>query len=256
MDTKVIFPREAYQHDWKIHYLYYLDIFKHLGWEIEYDWIPDLTTRINGKQVYFDYGDSNIPQDKGITTFKSHYVSAPEYFYPFAPISHYNWNYYYQLEKQIKYEPTKSKLIVSRQRPHCNNLKRRKMVQRFLKETYKDKAAVKHLRQADFWKDVENIKVAVCAPGFCNNMLDRGQLQYMSFGVCTISPNLPETLPYGKKLIDKVHYIRCKDDYSDLKAILDNFDLTRAKEIGYNAKELFNSSCVPEVLGPWILSKI
>ena len=112
--------------------------------------------------------------------------------------------------------------------------------------------------QIDYWMDINKCLVSVCVPGATNNMLDRGQWQYMAFGCCTISPILPELLPFDKKLIPDVHYIRCKDDYSDLLEKIEWCKQNREKciEIGRNAKKLFLETSTPEKIVEWVTLKL
>ena len=100
-------------------------------------------------------------------------------------------------------------------------------------------------------------------PGYSNNILDRGQFQYMAFGCCTISPKLPEILPFDNKLIDcHDYYIFINDDYSNLLNIITKLEqnhimsLSIMMDIGYEAKELFKRTSTPEVIGKWIESKL
>ena len=95
-------------------------------------------------------------------------------------------------------------------------------------------------------------------PGQNNGMLDRAQLQYMFFGCCTLSPILPEILPYQKQFIPNVHYVPLQDDYSDLYEKIEWVKQNRRKciKIGYNAKELCKENLNPVALVRWIKENI
>jgi hypothetical protein len=76
-------------------------------------------------------------------------------------------------------------------------------------------------------------------------------------GCCTISPNLPEILPCNYTLEPDVHYIKCKDDYSDL---IDKIEICKenpqfCKDIAQNAKKIGNF-CTAESLMKWIRMRI
>jgi hypothetical protein len=96
--------------------------------------------------------------------------------------------------------------------------------------------------------------VHVCVPGARNDILDRGQLQAMAFGCCTISPVLADCLAWNKELVPGVHYLSCANDYSDLIEKIEWCKSNRDKciEIGQNAKILFQETSVPSKLLEWI----
>lgn len=110
--------------------------------------------------------------------------------------------------------------------------------------------------QVKYWREINEIDCAVFVPGQNEHILDRGNLQYLAFGCYTISPDLPEVLPFNRALVPGVHYARCKDDYSDLIDIIMrkriNSNPTSYKKIGDNAKQLFQETCTPKAVGEWI----
>jgi len=221
---------------------------------------------LDSKQILIDFSDhpgdylSNWKDYDAY--FKFHYVEAIhgscETIYPFAPVSFYNWAEYYTLKKRIEYI-CNSNLILNMQKPSGAAVARRRLVQKMLTKRYHAHVAIGYTpAQDDYWKKINNCLVHVFVPGARNDMLDRGHLQYLAFGCCTIAPPIIDVLPYNEKLIPNVHYVQCKPDYSDL---LDRIEWVKenregAVEIGKNAKELFERSCEPGKLWNWILGKL
>ena len=158
--------------------------------------------------------------------------------------------------------------ISCRQRPYAGALERRIKVQKLLKDSFPNtgyapgqscNVLTDIVDQVRYWREINEIECAVFVPGYCNNIWDRGQAQYMAFGCYTISPSLPEVLPFNRLIIPGVHYAQCKDDYSDLVDLIMqkrlNSNQSSYKEIGENAKKLFQETCTPEAIGKWIKSK-
>jgi hypothetical protein len=198
--------------------------------------------------------DSKVPKYKAI--FKFHYEpslhGSYENIYPFSPVNFQNWTLYYDLLSKIEYKA--EGLVTCKQKPGGAAVERREMVQKMLRERYKVQFDKTILQERSFYLSINKTLVAVCAPGARNDMLDRGQAQYMAFGTCTISPKLLTLLSYGKELIPGTHYIECKPDYSDLiekiEWVRENKD--EAVQIGKNAKELFNETGLPIKQIEWI----
>lgn len=162
---------------------------------------------------------------------------------------------YNRIRSQFKY--TEPNTMFNMQIPNGAALKRRKDVQKALKKKYGHNSIAIKRKQEDFWMSHKKA-IAVCVPGAVNNMVDRGHMELIGLGVCTISPDLYTEFCYNKKLVPNEHYIQCKDDYSDLHDIID--DTLRnpklALEIGSNAKEFFDSYYTPEKYWEWIESNL
>jgi len=258
----VIFPRKLNQHYYDIHYAYVLELFRYLNCTIEFQDNLDVDNTafkvsINGKWFIFDFADSNQVRNLGdFPIFKFHTKHTDlDKVIPFSPVSFYNWKRYYELEKEINYVP-RIGYISSRQRPYAGATIRRYNVQKLLKEYFGSAVLTDLINQEDYWKEINNIQVAVMVPGQNNNIWDRGHSQYMAFGCCTISPNLPEVLPFGKIFIPDVNYIICKDDYSDLIDIIHNMTFDKCLSIGQQAKQLFQKTSTPDALGRWIKEQL
>ena len=274
----VMFPQKTDQRYYDIHFLYVLNIFKYLNCRISYEIRPDFIVTINGKDFLFDYWDKADVQESSLPTFKFHCEKETDRVFCFPPVSFYDWDRYYQLEKDIVYDPLQSFLISSRQRPYGGALKRRIDVQKVLRSMVDDSDRINKehgwvvdeknsmmlltdiINQEDYWREINDIDIAVFVPGHHNQMIDRGHLQYLAFGCYTISPLLPEILPFNNILVPGVHYAQCKDDYSDLINIIMskhvNSNQTSYKDTGENAKKLFKKTCTPEAIGKWIQSKL
>ena len=216
-------------------------------------------------KILVDFSDHTawLPAWDGlISYFKFHYVErihgVHEKMYPFAPVSFYDWNQYAILKSKIIYR-CNSDVVLNMQNPHGGALERRTSVQKMLKESYGKLAVIERTpSQVEYWKRINDCLVHVFVPGARNDMLDRGQLQYMAFGCCTVAPPIVDELPYGRKLLPGTHYVQCNSDYSDL---LDKIEWCRNNrsacvEIGRNAKQLFEATCLPDKLWNWILEKV
>lgn len=94
-------------------------------------------------------------------------------------------------------------------------------------------------------------KVCVFAPGVSNTGLDRSPIMAMSVGACVIHPEIKAVLPLGQ-LIPGVHYLKCKDDFSDLEELI-NTPLNTRLQIGQNAKVFFKRYLTPTPLVNYIL---
>jgi len=254
----IVFPAYNAQRYWNIHYTYVLNIFKALHCNITFE--PNLyfIVSINGQKVLFDYADTSDVPDCPIKIFKFHTHIYTEKVIPFSPVSFYDWEQYKTLENQIQYKG-ESDIISCRQRAYANASVRRAKVQEMLKHEFRGILRINDISQEDYWKEIENILLAVFVPGFCNNMLDRAALQYMGLGCPIITTDIPEYLPYYEKPIAGKHYIKCNNDYSDLISIIKSyqtFNRHKLQEIGENAKELFQRTCTPVKIGQWIAQNL
>ncbi len=173
-----------------------------------------------------DYHDSPVAGEVGghVAVFKFHHrppateLPSPG-IYPISPISFYDWAKYEELCGEIKYRA--SGRVLNNQRPHTQNFQRRSYVRALLEKRYKGNVDLSVTPQLDFWRKVGGCLVAVCVPGARIDILDRGQLRYMAFGACTISPRLSIDLPCGERLVPGVHYLECRADWKDLIDVIE-----------------------------------
>jgi hypothetical protein len=257
---EVIFPQKTNQRYWDIHYSYVLNIFLYAKWQVSFRERDDFIVTINNEDFLFDFWDTSEVRQSNLRTFKFHTKEADlDKVIPFAPVSFYDWDKYYAMEKEIKYDPTKS-LISCRQRPYAGALERRTQVHAMLKAKFGSIIATELVGQESYWKEAGDMGLSICVPGFCNNMIDRGQLQYMGLGCCTVSPHLPEILPFRKKFIHHENYLQCLDDYLTVEYYIasqqNGINRTLYSEIGEKAKQLFKDTCTPESLAKWIIQQI
>jgi len=213
-----------------------------------------MRTLIDGKEIFFDFADDSEYIAKERPSFKFHYRGGEKNMYAFAPPSFYNWDEYFALSEKLKYKAVG--YISNRQTPYGNGIERRRLTRTILNTI--GGGEYKLMGPSEYLKDMPNCLVSVCAPGQNAHILDRGQFQYMGLGACTISPSLPEILPFNKVLIPGAHYIECKEDFSDL---LDKVEWCKSNtqgciEIGQNAKKLFQETSTPAKVVQWVRENI
>ena len=253
----MLFPRNYKKRFPRPHYAYLLNIFDYLEYDIKYRTTDEFEITLQGKTFYIDFTDFKKLDVVGKPLFKFHYHGGLENVYPFPPISFRYWHRYKLLQGQIEYKAT-GQISSRQQKEYKIYHTKREEIQNLLKNSVKLVETNLLPNQISYWMDINNCLVAVFVPGATNNMLDRGQWQYMAFGCCTISPKLPELLPFNKILIPGVHYIHCNDDYSDLPEKIEWCKQNREKciEIGRNAKKLFLETSTPEKIVEWIALKL
>lgn len=271
------FPKKLIEHSrdfhryYDTHIMYVHDIFKNSSSEsfhiifIEPKFLHKTKFEIfiNEIPVMFDFSDhldvlEDLSSYKAI--FKFHWNEERhghiKNMFPFSPISFYNWKDFAKISTNINYK-AKGK-ILNKQIPHANALERRNFVQSELLKKFPTETDISVVDQNTFFTAINDCLVSVCVPGARNNMLDRGQLQYMAFGCCTISPKLITKLSFNKELIPDVHYIECDENYSNLEDKINycKENSNKCIEIGMNAKKLFLETSIPDQQVQWILSKI
>jgi hypothetical protein len=221
---------------------------------------------INGKKIIVDFSNFHDVQDHLVKLdwpyLKFQYCTKEHSRYPnvyaFTKISFYNWQQFFDLKKKINYTCNTNR-IINMQRPRGAAIGRRNYVQKFLREKYGKDLVTEFTRdQVTFWNTINDCLVHVCVPGARNDILDRGQVQAMAFGCCTISPVISDCLARNWELTPGFHYVACKSDYSDLEDKIlwckNNRDI--CVKIGQNAQVLFNETSTPEKLWNWILEVI
>lgn len=213
--------------------------------------------KINGKIIMFDYQDfkslnSNYKNvDICLKTQYTDKVKNYDNVYPWSQISFNDWdNYYNHLSKEIKYT-AKTDIILNNQKSYGNAVDRRNTVKSILKKEYGSNVTIKHsLPQTDFFNLINKCLVYVHVPGYSNNMIDRAHVQMFGLGACVITTEIPNTFPNNKKPKPGIHYIKCKNDYSDLIELIEWCKSNREEcvKIGNNAKQLFNESLTPKAI--------
>ena len=256
---KAFFPRQNRQRYWNLHYKYVLNSLRAAGFEIVFQSGRDLDTvrfrlGIFGKEIIIDFRDFfdvDPIVETGIPYFKFH--RNPELkakysnLHPLGPVSADNWTVYEEIRRTGEYKATGNN-IMNNQRAYGDAIQRRRKVRSMLSQTFHGRMDFQIHRQPEFWKKGMNCLVSVCVPGARNDILDRGQVQFMGLGICTISPQLICELPYGKVPEPGVHYLECSPNYGDLSEKIRWCEENRERcvEIGRNSKALFEACCLPE----------
>lgn len=262
---KILFPRDTGQRYYRAHYAYLLNILKFMNldvelYEQEFRSVEGFILKVNGKRVLVDFWNFlKLVEDTDDfdTCFKYHYskehCGQKKNVYPIGIISFYDWKQYFELESSIKYNCYTDR-ILSNQKARMGAKVRRLYVQSMLREMYGHSLDIEITDVVAFWMKINSCLVSVCVPGQRNDILDRGQFQYMAFGACTISPRLNIILPYMKFLEPGVHYIECTEDYSDLIEKIEWCKGNREMciQIGQNAKKLFSETSTPSAIWTWM----
>lgn len=215
---------------------------------------------LNEKTIMFDYQDFKTLHSNyknADICFKTQYTDDLMHIknvFSWSQISFFDWDYFYKLRKTIKYDASGS-IILNNQRPYGNAIERRTYVQRILKNKYSTDVSTKYdLPQDAFLSNINQCLTYVHVPGYSNNMLDRAQIQMFAMGCCIITTKIPNILPNNLKPIPGEHYIKCKDDYSDLIELIEwcKDNRNACVEIGNNAKELFDLTLTPVSIEKYI----
>lgn len=220
---------------------------------------------IDGQQVIVDYSDHeamagsypDLPYLKFHYNHKLHGHLANVY--PIGPMLDIptldGYRAFFDMIKKPIYTCSGDR-IVNKQLARFGAKIRRSHVQHVLRNNFGSNADLRYesKNQHGFWEVHKDCLVAVCVPGARNDMLDRGHYEQLAMGVCVISPYINTALPYGKMLEDGVHFVQCKDDYSDLVELINWCAQNREKcrEIGDNAKALFAENCLPKPYWDWV----
>ena len=133
---------------------------------------------------------------------------------------------------------------------------RRAGVQALLRKWYGTNADTTfvHRNQKDFWKKVLNCFVSVVIPGACNSCIDRGHTEQFALGIAVVSPPLKTPFPFDILPQPGIHYVQCKDDFSDLRQVI-HWCYTNKDEcvrIGRNAADLYRACYAPKQYFAWI----
>jgi len=185
--------------------------------------------------------------------FKFHAIDGhPANVHPFPVVSFHDWTDFAKRQAVIRFGY--GDRIVSRQHPHGNAEVARHRIQGMLRAEFGGRVDTAVIRQAEFWSDINRASVGVFVPGARNDMLDRGQAQYMAFGCCTISPRLTTRLPFGRRIEPGVHHLACADDYTDLVDVVKWAEShpEHCRVIGRNAKQLFAETSTPRRIWRWV----
>ena len=262
---KILFPRDIGQKYYGAHYKFLLNIFEFMDLDIKLcDLEPSpsggFVIMIDDKRVLIDFSNflQPVDEDKDIDIYFKYeypidYRGQYKNMYPMGKISFHDWGDYFKLREVIKYN-CNTDVVLNNQRARHGAQERRLHVRKMLQDEYSGLVDVEITGKNEFWEKINSCLASVCVPGQRNDILDRGQFQYMAFGACTLSPRINIVLPYMKPLEPWKHYIKCADDYSDLIEKIEWCKEHRAQcvEIGNNAKKLFYETCIPSAIWAWM----
>lgn len=229
-----------------------------------------LTTKfeieIDGKSVLIDLADiekdaaQSLPIiDKFDAVFVVHWFNdihdGLDNVYPLCPVNFTDWSLFGELRQAVEFAPTKNKLILNNQRPMGDRWRREKTT-KLIKRHYPVQSDTMYYKnnQRKFFMNINNALVSIHIPGCRDDILDRGQTQMFGLGVCTISPFMKETFAGNIEVEAWKHYVPCERDVSDLidKVEWCKENIDKVKEIGENAKKLFDDNIHPKKLVEWI----
>ena len=276
---KICFPKFSNQRYYPLHFSHCLALFKELGWPVE-EYVDPTGERgcfkmyVDGVEVMVDFSDYGCEYVGPLPTLRFHKKrdQTEPNIYSFPQCSFWDWAEYREFEQQIKY--TATGLVMNNQRSANNNVARRDKVRRIVENwssqfkqpdsqgfgrsanglPLKCADTAWHNNKRKYWSTLNHCLVSIHVPGQNNNMLDSAQVQLMGFGVCTISPDLPEILPFDKTLVPGMHYVKCANDYSDLVEQIEWCRSHREEcmQIGRQAKQLFQETLTPQALSAWL----
>lgn len=277
----MLFPSESEGHKYNlIHFRFFVQYAKIAGITVEMIpsddrvFIPEnqlvFSCVVNDQQVIIDYADHSTRNWKNlypdIPYFKFQTTATnPRDLIPLGPpmvgvkrigTKGATMREYNHVRYHYNYEPGSA--ILCKQLPNGAATERRHHVHKLLKENFDNVDVAADSDQLEFWQAHENCLAAVCVPGATNNMVDRGHLELMGLGVCTVSPELRTLFPRYSQLTANHHYIQCADDYSDLVDILKRLEKNPAicRRTGANARQFYEKYYTPERYWQWILENI
>jgi len=104
---------------------------------------------------------------------------------------------------------------------------------------------------------VNDCLVAVTAPGTMPLQPDRTLMLLLAAGCGVITPKIPDVF-HKEQLVDGIHYISCKEDYSDVADIIREIDGRHEMltQIGFNAKTWFRRNMTPNAIWNLIVKSV
>lgn len=181
----------------------------------------------------------------------------------FPPIAFFDWPRFHELSAAIVYDASGDVILHKQIFPPSTSStgidlrRRRSAVQAELVARFGAFVDTAVDPQEEFWHKAGRCLVSVHVPGSHHHSLDRGQHQLMGLGVCTLSPEI-WTATLAERPQRDVHYVGCRDDYSDLPERIE-WCRSHRKEcvaIGRRAKEFFLAHSTPEAIWRHIKRRI
>ena len=247
-------------------YQYFVNAALYAGLEVTYDESLKAISNqaipffVDGVKCAYDISDYSVIQPQAWSAefkcyFMLHHLPVFDVYPNLGSVpqqSFFDWDEYNRLVEG-RYDCS-SDLIL-----HCQNLghiARRRLARKILVDKGYN-LTTECWPVSDFWKLGQKCCTSVHIPGSTPHMLDRGQLQLMAMGVCTVSPNIYCSL--GELRPEpNIHYVCIRDDFSNLIEKVDwcLANPIRCIEIGQNAKKLFNDSCTPHSIWKYIWKRV
>jgi hypothetical protein len=197
--------------------------------------------------------------------FRYEFVPAlaafPEFAH-FTKMSFVDWGLFRRLRAEVEYRPERSRTVLYIQsdgpeRGPLGPYPRRSAVRRLLAEAFPHNLYTTWHSPEVYFRLAGACNCSVHVPGSWNNILDRAQWQMMGLGVCTISPTLHTTI-LGDQLVPGLHYLACRDDYSDLIHVVKGClsDPGLAAAVGAAAAEFFVARGTPRPIWEYVKRRI
>lgn len=247
-----------------VHYRWFASLLKEGGLEVQIDESLVAVNKIafqfmlDGELCILDYSDwITMPPIhwKFKHWFKERFITGHDIrpqIHPFSSPSFEDWNEFKVLRETLKYDASgdmiihKQKIAQPLNNEMRNQLYRRSMARNMLLEVYGNRVDTRWDQQSVFFTKCAESLVVVHIPGIWEHTLDRAQLQLMGLGVCIISPDIMVG-SCGVRPQPDLHYIRIRDDYSDLiqKVRWCEAHRSQCKSIGEEASKWFDEYALP-----------
>ena len=215
---------------------------------------------LDGRPAVLDYSDHiecGICDESGLPRLKYSYsrchLPPDGKMFPFSPTSFLDWDQFERTRKGIVYGAGDKILFAQALHHGTPCYERRALLRRIIPAEFGARCDTNFYPLEQYWQQINQALVRVFAPGTRNDMLDRGQGQYMALGCCTISPPLATVLPGYVCLEPWIHYVPCEPDYSDVCAKIRWCEEHRPEclAIGAQAAEVFARCSTPSALVAW-----
>lgn len=238
--------------------------------DVEMQW-PDVSCVLDGQQIIINFLDrsnwelSHLHPD--VPYFKTQYdatVNVNPNVFPIGTIYGLSANNigvetlteYDRIRTTGQYK-CESNVISNVQRIFGAAVERRTKVRDMLLDNFDYqhlKLTGQQMSAAEYWQSVLASLVIVSVPGSSMRTLDRNQVEAFGLGVCTISPKIHTLLPNGMLPVASEHYLECSDDFSDVVDLINWCKKNRneCRQIGADAKRMFDDNCAPVKLWTWI----
>jgi hypothetical protein len=225
------------------------------AWEVEVDGIP----------IVIDISDYHT-LDGHVCDYPlwlrftyTHYFDAFPEVGSFPLVSFQDWDMYRAIRRDGYARRATDNIVfgVRKCEDVAGKATRRAKVHALLKDAFGPRLDDSWTHLTGYLDRARNSLAAVVVPGSCNNRIDRSTWQLMAAGVPVVCPEIFDA-PLGVRPEANEHYVRCKDDYSDLIERLHMLELDRESgdrigdRIGANAGDFFKRYGTPSAIWSYI----